>query len=793
MICNTEDEKDGRDRRAADSDYVRAAPRRQDPVSRAPRHGGASVGGRAGERADAPARGDERPRDPGLSVAGLSRGERPARPASAVESASAPGRALRVDSQTAIFYPLNLPYYFLPTPAAWALSFPLRMFLAGLFAALLARSLGAGSTGATVTAVVFCCCGFLTCFAGWATADTSLWLPLACLAILRLLKAPGPPSIVLAGLAFALPVLAGHAENALHVTLVGTAFFLWNWLLPAREQTTRPRCLVFFVLAGLLAVALAAVQLVPTIEWIGFLRRSIHRAWTAGPLVEILNLVSRDQGGEPNTVGVRIPEGAGYAGMLTLLLAPLALLHRNRRNAVFFTLLVLCCIQVIYGLGPLYWLSRAIPVLRGAANGRLIAVVDFGLAVLAGLGAAAVEERILAAPDVRALRPWWILAGAGLFVSVVGVAILFARFRSPAREPGEEWLGRFLLSFRTPLSSAVLMLLGAWLLVRVFAGRRVRQFGPIAIGLLAADLVTATVRHIPFARARDIFPPAPAFEFLRAHAGFDRVTSVDGAYTSNAEIVYGLSAAGGYDILLRRTARLMALIGPPSNQVYPSSEKILAAPSRLLDLLNVRYLVATTVNEGAARLAARPDRFTPVFSEGAIRIFENRSVLPPAFLLPAGAAEILSDEEQFRRLMDPRFDPAKTLLLADPVPRGDPATDRTGDRRRVLAFSRETNSVRITVDVGEPSFLLLSQTYYPGWRALVDGRRTEVLRADLWAHGGSPAGELPRRVSRFLPVAAPASRGALGSQAGGKNGAPRHIPVEGTVGRVAPVVVVAAE
>jgi len=632
------------------------------------------------------------------------------------------------DSQTAMFYPLNLLYYFLPTSLAWALSFPLRLFLAGLLAALLARALGAGPAGVTVSAIVFSLCGFLSSFGGWATADTPLWLPLVCLAVLRLREAPSPRGVLVAGVAFALPVLAGHVENALHVTLVGTAFFLWNWLVPGSTPERRARSLAFFVLAGALAVALAAVQLVPTVEWIGNLKRSIHRPWTAYPLTNIFNLVSRDQGGDPSSVGVDIPEGAGYAGMLTLLLAPLALLHRNRRHAVFFLLLVVCSLQVIYGLGPLYALSRAIPVLRGAANGRLIAVVDFGLAVLAGLGVSAIEERIRAAPGLRAPRPWWILSGAGFVLAGAGVAGLFGRYHYPTGPLEHDWLGRLLLAMRTPGTSAVFLLLAASLLVRVFSGWHAR-FGAIAAGLLAADLVTATVRHVPFTTARKIFPPAPAFEFLRAHAGRDRVTSVDGTYTSNAEMLYGLSAAGGYDIPLGRTAKLLSVIASPGNQVYPSSEKILAAPSRFLDLLNVRYLVATTYNDGASHLAARPDRFTPVFSEGAIRIFENRSVLPPAFVLPATAAEVLPDEEeQFRRLTSPAFDPSKTVLLDRPL---FAAGQLTGPwEGRVLSFARLANRVHVTVETRGLGVLLVSQTYYPGWQALVDGRKQSVFRAD---------------------------------------------------------------
>jgi uncharacterized membrane protein YfhO len=36
----------------------------------------------------------------------------------------------------------------------------------------------------------------------------------------------------------------------------------------------------------------------------------------------------------------------------------------------------------------------------------------------------------------------------------------------------------------------------------------------------------------------------------------------------------------------------------------------------------------------------------------------------------------------------------------------------------------------IRADVRRPSYLIVSDTYYPGWMAFVDGAEAEVLRAD---------------------------------------------------------------
>jgi hypothetical protein len=87
------------------------------------------------------------------------------------------------------------------------------------------------------------------------------------------------------------------------------------------------------------------------------------------------------------------------------------------------------------------------------------------------------------------------------------------------------------------------------------------------------------------------------------------------------------------------------------------------------------------------------------------------------------------EEEQLRRLTDPRFDPRETVLLSSPIP-GGPSGMSAGVPGRVLRFVRETNTVHVTVETAEPAILFLSQTHYPGWRAFVDGRRRDILRAD---------------------------------------------------------------
>ncbi|HYX19499.1 MAG TPA: hypothetical protein VFA98_01480, partial [Thermoanaerobaculia bacterium] len=171
------------------------------------------------------------------------------------------------DPQPALFYPPTVLYAVLPTPLAWTLQFLLRTALAGLLVVLLAQALGAVGPAALLAGVVFAFCGWVTAFQTRPHLDTVTWLALGLLAIDRLRRRPSGGAIALTGVAFALPVLAGQPESAAHVTFAGLAFFLFRFAVPEREAPGRLRFAGAFAAAGILALALAAVQALPTLEF----------------------------------------------------------------------------------------------------------------------------------------------------------------------------------------------------------------------------------------------------------------------------------------------------------------------------------------------------------------------------------------------------------------------------------------------------------------------------------------------------------------------------------------------
>jgi hypothetical protein len=205
---------------------------------------------------------------------------------------------------------------------------------------------------------------------------------------------------------------------------------------------------------------------------------------------------------------------------------------------------------------------------------------------------------------------------------------------------------------------------------------------------------------------------------------------VDVTYGASFELMYGLDSATGFTVVLRRTTELLSTLGFQPNAPGLRSERVAASRDRLLDLMNVKFLVATTWNRSAETLASRPDRFRLVFEDGSVRVFENLRVLPRAFLVSAADIEVVPDEaSQLVRVRDPAFDPERSVILSErppPPPAGADPSVHVGAE----AIEPGINEVRVRVAAAEPSILVLSQAHYPGWKALVGGREAPLLRAD---------------------------------------------------------------
>ncbi len=151
----------------------------------------------------------------------------------------------------------------------------------------------------------------------------------------------------------------------------------------------------------------------------------------------------------------------------------------------------------------------------------------------------------------------------------------------------------------------------------------------------------------------------------------------------------------------------------------------------LVDKAGTRHQLSHLVNMGDHTLAYRSED---------VAIYANHDALPRAFVVHSARA-ISDDVETLRILRDPAFDPRAEVLLAategalpeahnqDAAASATNATLESADQVDLLVY--DTCRVVLKVRTAVDGYLVLTDSWYPGWRVLVDGKNSPILRADL--------------------------------------------------------------
>jgi len=585
---------------------------------------------------------------------------------------------------------------------------------------------------------------FITHFGNLNLIAVAAWLPFVFLGYHRAVQSRQLRPAMWGGLALGLATLAGHIQITLFIILLVIFYAVWEtsrlWLerkppqfpgLHLYRSTHFPlyrflQQLAFPLFAAILlfvvAVGLAAVVLVPAYEMAGHTARATlsyeeASAYSLAPAQLIGLLVPGFFGRGPALYwGLWDRVEAGYLGILPLMLAFIGLVLRRDRLMGFFVVLAVISLFLALGgysviHGWFYALAPGFKQLRAPA--RFILLLDFALAALAALGLEAVSHPL---PDHLARRfrrftliaPWLLGAVALATVPWAYASLLRAQTRD-------------IVIFRrvsTAVNGLAMALLWAvagiavlWLARDGDKVRRVRLVGALAVALAFLDLAAAGA-YIDVGN-RD---PTSAFHhpeimtFLRADPELYRIdsrTGIEEIWQPDTAALYGLQDVGGIynPSALADYERYWAGLGSRS--------------SRLYDLLNAKYLIA--------RKDAVLDwsKFAPVFEGAQLNIYLNRKALPRAFLVHQAIA-VPDAETAWEAIHAPDFEPAEAVIV-----QGGPALETTPSGSEALSIVQySVNEIELKADVSAEAYLVLSEVWYPGWQAVVDGRRQPVVRAN---------------------------------------------------------------
>jgi O-antigen/teichoic acid export membrane protein len=697
------------------------------------------------------------------------------------------GQPFLAAGQNAALYPFGILFLVLPLTHAYAVFAALHYWLAACAMYFLARVLGLRPFAATVSGILFAFGGFMVVSVVFPmVVSAAAWLP-AILAFVELTLREenkrletGDYSFARqlfvalgAGILIGLQFLAGHVEISYYILLV-TAFYaawrvlsanvslrarMWNW-----RGTLRAGAWLVAIVA--LGFTLAAIQILPLYELVrlNFREGSATYAEVAGwalPSRQILTFFIPDFFGNPThhayfdifdftwkpapqgTIfwGIKnYVEAGAYVGILALALAGVGVFHskpKTRNSKFFFLTLVVLSLLFMFGT-PLYAiLFYGLPGWSQLHTAfRWIFPWTLGIAFLAGLGAQAIADGI----SKRAL------AVIGSALAVGGVLVLFllaltwamresfmqfadafvnaSDLAKPVFETGQafwSYQARNLVLF-----GAFVLLAGiVFLLARAnFKVRGIAVWKPCAVFVLTLDLFVAGSGFYPRADLNLASFTPPSIQFLQQDKSLYRIASYDEpgqkVLNANSAMPFGIQDIRGYDsIIAKQYVEYMRALAPQEELLYNRiaafyDYKPLSSP--LLNLLGVKYIVTT-------RQVPNPG-YELVYDD-QVKIYENKNVLPRAFFV--NQARVFENRDELLREL-PNLDPTREVWL-ETAPPAPLAQEAVGSVNPV--FEAYTGSeVILKTNLSAPAYLVLTDTYFPGWIAQLDGQDTPLYRAD---------------------------------------------------------------
>lgn len=634
------------------------------------------------------------------------------------------GAPLFANYQTALLYPLSWLTLVLPAPQTMSLTAALHLLIAGIGMRQFAKALGLSMLGQGVSMLAFGLSGYLVARVGtFPMVEAAAWLPWLLWSAARLIERISPRRIGWMAVFTALLLLAGHAQTAWYSLLLTGAFSLFYGLVALPR---RPLVLAAILGGMMLGIGIAALQLLATAELLGQSQRAggvdydFAFNFSYAP-ARILNLLSPNIFGTPADgtyiTGGAFFEDAVYVGLIPLAAATAAIVgwvsHLRHRDAHTASLrptpfwVVVILIGFLFALGShtgiFPFLFDHVPtfdLFQAPVRWHLWTVT--GLSVLAGMGVSQWGRD-------RRTRRWTlrILVALGGAVVLAAIALAFITTTSPG-----------ILVLARALIHTGLVGLGACILTLVQPPAQTASYGRwtlLVLLVLVADLVYAAWGLNPTVSAK----------FYSAQPPAQQGTTAGRIYWSPEALekvrFQDFLRFDDYRVAVERQAEYRRSLLPDLNILdwvseFNNFDPLLPAP--YADYLHLLADIPSAALLRAGGIGVRGEQ------DGTMTPLEGDA--PRTWLVTSVCWHETPDSLR-AALTDANWRPDEQLhMLGDAGCAAPESTSGTA-----LVVRDQGNVVEIDVQAARDSWLVLADTDYPGWSAVVNDTPAPIFRANL--------------------------------------------------------------
>lgn len=673
---------------------------------------------------------------------------------------------------SAMYYPTNLLYFFINPDYLLGYIFALDIFLAGMFMYLLCKSIKLDNYSSILSAVVYMFSGIFISRMNIGhpqVVDIFSLMPLLFLFFIKAFERNNWKYAALAGIVLGFQILAGYPQYAIYSAYALAAYFLYDIFVGKKISSKRfARQTVLFGIVILIAFIVSAVQLLPSFE---LSKYAIH----AGSSMSY-EFITSDANSYaltpryivsfifPDFFGFRLDhtywateqfeEVTAYIGILPLILSLLAVMFERNKYTLFFAALGIVSLFFSFGqYNPAFpYIHKIIlffDIVRNPA--RFLFLFVFSFSVLAGFGFGTFRKALNNSRNMlsRMTKVFFIFAVIAAIASLAIYALKdkilsignaqISNSLERLSAPSPDRIGTYVFDYYLKNKSvivekiywyilgdslklfAILVSAALLLMMRIKYNIGVRFVSLALLILVVADLWLFGMKYVDVAPVDKIYPQNPAIDYVAKDAanehfrvvGLNRTLGSRFATRNGVEIIDGFVPISlDYSAKYITAMENMKLEGANAMPVVRNISN-----PKMLDLLNVKYVLSTEkFGNGRYSLVSATNvtsfdiRKQLDFNQ-TIYLYRNDNMLPRAFV--AGDYIVMNKDKMLDEMKKPDFDPWNTVLLEE-NPLGSNSTK--GEWNATIMYY-SPNKIALSVNMTQPGFLVLSEIWYPDWKA----------------------------------------------------------------------------
>jgi hypothetical protein len=687
------------------------------------------------------------------------------------------GQPMLANPNYMAFYPTNLFHLLLPFNYAFKLHFLVHPLLGGLGTYFLLRRLSLRCLPALAGAISYQFSGPVLSFLNlYNLLPATALIPWIGWAFQGALHRNRVRRTLLCGFLTALQIIAFEPILFQCCGLLILALSIL-YLLEEQNRHRALKTLVFVICSALVfAIGLAAIQIVPTLELLPLSARgsgldySMASGWSMHPM-DLLNVLVPNFYGELYTIDSAASWGekfhelreaylvSFFLGSATLMLAGFAFFSpRSRLRNILYSFVGLTLLLALGKFTPFYpWLYGHVPFFNfGRYPSKYFLLTALLISMLAAIGLEAAMEQV-AARRLRWNIRWALIAGllAGgilLFLGLTGgvksdaIATIIKDVTPQKLDATKNFQGIAAGLSRSITSSGAFLTLAAFiLLVWPSLKRGAGTLGSVIFLIIAVELVSQNIGLSPLISDADV-DYVPEFAGVVRQNGteepFRLVTPAFVTPRPDNMVLRAPNRSVAWRVLYNKRSG-MNLDGIRQKLQYSLDQPIdylntresaalmdrgskLPLADKISLLANLNCLIIPTIGK------VQDPRLTLLSSIDTHsnldhRLYRLNEALPRAYFADS-VVRARSPQESMDRLLGEKSTLHNAVILDSPQATEIQPGPRDIHAVRIARY--ENNRVVCEVQSNSAGYVVLLDSFYPGWNAYLDGRRVEVLRAN---------------------------------------------------------------